>query len=119
MILVVVGLLFLTTYSLRLEMGLEWNFGMMSGVGIILLSVCFLELFKISSVKEAYVALMQFLNGVLYWDLEFLRAIQDWELESLYIFWDAIYGVLLSGIGEDKMCGTPTKSRGFEVSNYY
>ena len=62
---------------------------------------------------------MQFLNGVLYWDLEFLRAIQDWELESLYIFWDVIYGVLLRVIGEDKMCWTPSKSRGFEVSNYY
>jgi len=81
------------------------------------LSLCFLELFKISNVKEAYVALMQFLNGVLYWDLEFLRAIQDWELESLYIFWDVIYGVLLRVIGEDKMCWTPSKSRGFEVSN--
>ena len=40
-----------------------------------LLSVCFPELFKISSAKEAYVAdLMKFPNGV---HMEFLRAIQD------------------------------------------
>ena len=34
------------------------------------LSVCFPKLFKVNSVKEAYVAdLMQFPNGVHYWDL--------------------------------------------------
>ena len=44
---------------------------MMSGVGIILM--CFPDLFKISNDMEAYVAnLMQFLHGVLFWDLEFL-----------------------------------------------
>ena len=37
------------------------------------LSTCFLDLFRISNDKEAYVAdLMQFPKGVLLWDLEFL-----------------------------------------------
>ena len=64
---------------------------------------------------------MQFPNGVLFWDLEFLRAIHDRESKSLSVFWDFIYGVSLRGIGngKDKMCWTPTKSRGFEVSSYY
>ena len=35
------------------------------------------------------------------------------------VFWDFIYGVLLRCIGEDKICWTPAKSRGFEVSSYY
>ena len=40
---------------------------MMSGVGIILLSTCFPDLFRIGNDKEAYVAdLMQFFNGVLF-----------------------------------------------------
>ena len=32
---------------------------------------------------------------------------------------NVIYGVSLRGIGEDKMCSTPIKSRGSDVSNYY
>ena len=38
--------------------------------------------------------------------------------QILSAFWDVIYGVSLRGIGEDKM-RTPTKSKGFEASNYY
>ena len=37
----------------------------------------------------------------------------------LFVFWNVIYGVSLRGIGEDKMCWTPAKSKGFEVSSYY
>ena len=32
---------------------------------------------------------------------------------------NVIYGVSLRGIGEDKMCWTPIKSRGSDVSSYY
>ena len=56
------------------------------------LSTCFLDLFRINNDKEAYVAdLMQFPNGVLFWDSEFLREIHDRELDSLSFFWDVIY----------------------------
>ena len=42
------------------------------------LRMCYPELFTISRNKEAYVAdLMKFPNGVLFWDLNFVRAIQD------------------------------------------
>ena len=43
----------------------------------------------------------------------------DRESESLSVFWDFINGFSLRGIGEDKMCWTPTKSRGFKVSSYH
>ena len=83
------------------------------------LSMCFPDLFRISNDKEADLAdLMQFPNGVLLWDLEFLQEIHDRESKLLSVFWDVIYGVSLRGIGEDKMCWTLAKSKGFEVSNY-
>ena len=48
------------------------------------LSTCFLDLFRINNDKEAYVVnLMQFPNGVLFWDLEFLREIHDRESDSV------------------------------------
>ena len=84
------------------------------------LSMCFPDLFSICNDKEAYVAnLMQFPYGVLFWDLEFLREIHDKESNSLSVFWNVIYGASLRGIGEDKMCWTLAKSKGFEVSSYY
>uniref|UniRef100_A0A7N2MPL4 Uncharacterized protein n=1 Tax=Quercus lobata TaxID=97700 RepID=A0A7N2MPL4_QUELO len=56
-----------------------------------------------------------FSKGVLFWDLEFLQEIHDRESDSLSVFWNVIYGVSLRGIGEDKMCWTPAKSKGFEM----
>lgn len=61
------------------------------------LSLCFLELFRINSNKETYVVdLMKLHNGVLYWDMKFLQAVQDWELGSFFL----IYGCYLWSIFE-------------------
>ena len=56
---------------------------MTSGVGIILLSVCFPELFKINSAKDAYVAdLMKFPMGfsIGIWSSCMLFRIGNWNL---------------------------------------
>ena len=43
------------------------------------LRLCYSELCARSHNKEAYVAdLMKFPNGVLYWNLNFVRGFQDW-----------------------------------------
>ena len=60
--------------------------------------------------------LMKFSNGVLFWDL---RAIMDWELESLSSFMDIIYEVSLRGWGKTRCVGCQLGRRGFEVSSYY
>ena len=89
-------------------------------MGITHLRLSYLELFAISPNKEVYVAdLMKFPNGVLFWDLNFRRDSEDWELESFYNFMSRIYGASLRGIGDYKMCWEPTMQRGFVVCSYY
>lgn len=63
--------------------------------------------------------LMQYTDTVLHWDVNFLRAVQDWELESLSNFMDMIYGASVKGSGQDKLCWKPMKNKGFMVSGYY
>ena len=84
-------------------------------MGIILFICAFLSyLFRICREKKASVAdLMQYANGVLHWDVNFIRVVQDWELESLSHLMDMIYGVLVRGNEEDKMCWKPDKKKGF------
>lgn len=80
----------------------------------------FPELFRICCNKDASVAdLMQLTNGVLHWDVNFMGAVQEWELESLLNFMDVIYGASVKGNGEDKLCYRPNKKNGFVVSGYY
>ena len=62
--------------------------------------------------------LMKFSNRVLYCNLNLMRVVQDWGLESLSNFMDIIYGISMRG-WEDKMCWKSDKRRGFEVSGYY
>ena len=49
--------------------------------------------------------IMKFSNRVLYWDLSFIRAIQDRELESLSIFMESIHGVPSRGVGRIRFAG--------------
>ena len=58
-------------------------------------------------------------HGVLHWDVNFIRVVQDWELETLLNFLDMIYGASAKGSGEDKLCCKPDKNKGFTVSGCY
>ena len=62
---------------------------------------------------------MQYTDTILHWDVNFLRAMQDWELESLSNFMDMIYGASVKGNGQDKLCWKPEKNKGFMVRGYY
>ena len=44
---------------------------------------------------------------------------QDWELEPLSNFMATIYGALVRGSREDKMCWVLDKKEGFQVSGFY
>uniref|UniRef100_A0A7N2MKQ0 Structural maintenance of chromosomes protein 1 n=1 Tax=Quercus lobata TaxID=97700 RepID=A0A7N2MKQ0_QUELO len=114
----VVGLLFVC--HIQFEVGAEFTIRFWQDIWCGDTSLRLSELFAISRNKEAFVAdLMKFLNGVLFWDLNFVRDSQDWELESFYNFMDRIYGVSLRGVGDDKMCWKSAMGRGFAVCSYY
>ena len=90
----VVGLLFVC--HIQFEVGAEFTIRFWQDIWCGDTSLRLSELFAISQNKEAFVAdLMKFLSGVLFWDLNFVRDNQDWELESFYNFMDRIYGVSL------------------------
>lgn len=67
-----------------------------------------------SSLKKAFLELFGIGNGILQWDLNFSRPVQDWELEPLSAFMDLIYSNPVSS-GDDKQS---TKRQGFEVKGY-
>ena len=69
------------------------------------LKEAFPALYSIASNKEATVAeYMQFSHGNLSWEVEFVRNLQDWELDSLVSFLARLYSVSINDSGLDQMC---------------
>ena len=62
---------------------------------------------------------MHFSDGRLQWDIRFCRPPQDWELESLDLFWVVLYSTNVRGVGDDKLCWKLAMRRGFEVQGFY
>ena len=63
--------------------------------------------------------LMKLDNGVLFCDVSFFRDVHARESEALAGFMDTIYGALVKGFGEDKMCWKLDREKGFLVKDYY
>ena len=63
--------------------------------------------------------LMKLDNGVLFWDVIFSRGMHARELEAPASFMDTIYGALVKGFDEDKMCWKLDREKGFLVKDYY
>ena len=55
---------------------------------------------------------MKFDNWILFWDVSFFRGVHALELEALAGFMDTIYGALVRGFGEDKMCWKSDREKG-------
>lgn len=80
--------------------------------GDILLKEAFPKLFCLTRNREALVAdCLQFCNDTVYWALNFIATVLDWELESLLSFLDLIYPTSVSDSGKDKLYWTPSKQR--------
>ena len=79
----------------------------------------FLELYHIAQDLNAFVAdHLKFHNASIHWELNFIRSVHDWELESISAFLDLLYSVSVREHGEDKLCWKPAGSKGFEVRSY-
>jgi hypothetical protein len=80
----------------------------------------FPELFRIARNKEALVRdHIRYQNGGVFWDLNFTRHAQDWELEAVFSFMELLYSSLAKGHGEDRMCWRGHLKDGFQVKSYY
>uniref|UniRef100_A0A2N9GZ95 Reverse transcriptase zinc-binding domain-containing protein n=1 Tax=Fagus sylvatica TaxID=28930 RepID=A0A2N9GZ95_FAGSY len=80
----------------------------------------FPALYSIALNKEAAVAdYMQFSHGNLSWEVEFVRNLQDWELDSLVSFLARLYLVSLNDSGLDQTCWQWDSKSEFSVHSYY
>jgi hypothetical protein len=58
----------------------------------------FPELYCIAQEKDAYVAdHLQLRNGSINWELNFIPAVHDWDLESISTFFDLLYSANVKG----------------------
>lgn len=54
-----------------------------------------------------------------HWNVNFVRLVQGWELESVVTFLDLIYFGLVRGNRVDQLCWIPSASGLFDVKYFY
>lgn len=94
-------------------MALKLSLGMMYGGGDQTLGKTFLDLHGIAHFKEAVVAGHLELSSTSHkWNINFLRATHDWEVDPFTSFFTSLFFVGARGFGENNLCWVPSK-RGF------
>jgi hypothetical protein len=84
------------------------------------LKLSFPELYRLARYPEATVAeSMQFQGASIHWDIAFIRAVKDWELEAVVSFLDLLYTSSTTRGGLDSMHWKLSRSGKFEVKSYY
>ncbi len=107
--------------SLKSEIVRISSFGMIYRVVIWYCKTdAFSKLYRLARDKNALVAThMQVRLDSAHWSLDFIRDVQDWDLESITSFLDLLYSTKVRGSGEDPMCWLPSPQKGFKVSSFY
>jgi hypothetical protein len=84
------------------------------------LQQAFPSLFSIARYKEAWVK-DNFIwrNGVVEWNVIFVRAIQDWEMDVISSFFELLYSCKISQGNVDRIRWFPSKKGIFEVKSFY
>lgn len=53
------------------------------------------------------------------WDVRFIRAAHDWEVDDLATFFALLYSVRIERDAEDKLWWSPSRKEKFDVSSFY
>lgn len=84
------------------------------------LKLSFPELYPIAYNKDALVSdYLGSSDNYIHWNWRFIKAVQDWEFESLHLFLNLLYSSKTHPRELDKILWTPTCNKGFEVKRYY
>jgi len=88
--------------------------------GEMILKKAFPVLYGIARDKDALVAAHLVLeSGSLQWDVNFMRAAHEWEVEVLASFFTLLYSIRVRSEGDDKLWWTPSHKGKFDVSSFY
>jgi exonuclease III len=80
----------------------------------------FPSLFRIARYKEAWVKdNFVWRNGVVEWNVFFVRDIQDWEMEVISPFFEVLYSCKISQGNVDRIRWSSSKKGLFEVKSFY
>uniref|UniRef100_A0A2N9HYE7 Reverse transcriptase zinc-binding domain-containing protein n=1 Tax=Fagus sylvatica TaxID=28930 RepID=A0A2N9HYE7_FAGSY len=84
------------------------------------LKMSFPELYSLARNPEATVAnTMQIQGSSIHWDVVFIKAVKDWELEVVVSFLDLLYSCSITWGGLDSFHWTLSRSRKFDVKSFY
>ena len=78
------------------------------------LKLAYPALYRIAYVKEAVVAdCVHFQGDFVHWEVNFIRLVQDWEIDLVSSFLELLYSINIKRNELDKMCWRPSKAKGF------
>jgi hypothetical protein len=84
------------------------------------LKEAFPSLYDIACDKNSLVAAHMILeNGSFQWDIRFIQAAHDWEVDVLSSFFTLLYSIRGDHDGEDKLRWPPSRKGKFDVRSFY
>jgi hypothetical protein len=79
----------------------------------------FPELFCLARNRDAIVVDLKIVsNDMVHWDINLIRLVHDWEVDSVSSFFNVLYSAGVGREADDGLCWTPSK-RSFEVKSFY
>jgi hypothetical protein len=84
------------------------------------LKAAFLVLLSIACCKDAsMVYYLEFSSDSHKWNINFIRAAHDWEVDLFTLFFNLLYSFKLRRGGKDKLSCTPCKRGFFDIRSFY